>query len=633
MPKTSKCGKFICLNSDIKFLLGVNYFPRKSNIKMWSKWNMDDIRNELNVMRSLGIRAVRFFIIAEDFMDNYGNINEDTVRKLKEFLDLLREYGIIGFPTLFVGHMSGRNWRVPFLVNGDPYDEESITRFTQFVTNIVNELKNHEALGGWILTNEISLFKRPENRDRALAFLSAVTSAIKRIDPNHVVSSGDVFYGPMQEEPNVRGMVDYIGPHLYLYHDDPVLHGYLYGAHLDLASNGGSSPVLLEEFGFSTLQYPEEWQARFINEVLYTAIAHESSGAFIWCFADFINDKDPPYEWRPLELGFGIIDKFGKPKLAADVVSEFSKTMINLEELGLYNRFRRMPKTTVVIPFYAYKDYEFVSYKDYSSVLMSDILLTMVGAQVRVVYELDRERIGDGLVLMPSVPLALTSTWDYLLSSVKSGSNLYVSLLRQSFHESPTHLWDELFGVKPSSWAGSKGRVISGNVKISIKHDFGSLRAGDSLSITVGNPTYLYEVKPTDATVIATLNDDLPVVFMTRRGNGVVILSIIPFEHIITVTGKYMEVLPFYKALIDLMGSQQIAYSSLPELEVQTFYGDNEHLLFIINHSINDVVGSIKLNGKVSRVERIGGLGDVKLNDNVINVNIERKSGLALRIE
>ncbi|GAB6946763.1 cellulase family glycosylhydrolase [Vulcanisaeta sp. JCM 16161] len=600
---------------------------------MWSKWNVDDIRNELYIMRNLGIRAVRFFIIAEDFVDNYGNINEDSVRKLKEFMDLLREYDIIGFPTLFVGHMSGRNWKVPFLVNGDPYDEESIVKFTQFVTNIVSELKDHEALGGWILTNEISLFKRPENRERALAFLSAVVSVIKRIDPNHVVSSGDILYSPMQEEPNVRGMVDYIGPHLYLYQDDPVMHGYLYGAYLDLASNGGSSPVLLEEFGFSTLQYPEEWQAYFINEVLYTAIAHESSGAFIWCFTDFIGDKDPPYEWRPLELGFGIIDKFGKPKPAASIVSEFSKTIIKLEELGLYNRFRRMPKATVVIPFYAYRDYEFVNYKDYSSVLMSDILLTMVGTQVRVVYELDRERISNGLIIMPSIPLALTSTWDYLLSNVRSGNNLYVSLLRQSFHESPTHLWDELFGVKPSSWAGSKGRIINGNVKIRIKHNFGSLRTGDSISITISNPIHLYEVRPIDATIIATLNDDLPVVFMTRRDSGIIILSVIPFEYIIAVTERYTEVLPFYKALIELMGTQQMAYSSSPELEVQTFYGDNGHLLFIINHSINNVMDNIKLNGKISKIERIGGFGDAKLNDNIINVNIERKSGLVLRVE
>lgn len=634
MPKTSRCGKFICLgNGGIKFLLGVNYFPRKSNIKMWSKWNTDDIRSELSVMKSLGIRAIRFFIVAEDFVDNYGNVNEGSIRRLREFMDLLKEYGIIGFPTLFVGHMSGRNWKVPFIVDEDPYDERSIAKFTQFIARIVSELKDHDALGGWILTNEISLFKRPENRDEALAFLTAAAATIRSIDPNHVVSSGDVFYGPMQEEPNVRGIVDYIGPHLYLYHDDSVIHGYLYGAYLDLASNGGSSPTIIEEFGFSTHQYSDEWQARFINETLYTAVAHESSGAFIWCFTDFINDKDPPYEWRPLELGFGIIDKFGEPKPAAKFIAEFSRVLSRLEELGFYDKFTRVPRVTVITPFYAYRDYEFVHYRDYSSVLTADILLTMAGAQPKIVYELDRDRINNGLIVMPAIPLALTSTWDYLLTTVESGSNLYVSVLRQSFHESPTHLWNELFGVKPASWAGSRGKAISGEVRINIRYDLGSLKAGNTLSITLNNPIYIYEVKPTDATVIAELNDGTPVIFMAKRGRGNVILSIIPFEYVITNTGKYMEILPFYQALVNVTGTQQFAQSTLPELEVQAFHGNNEHILFIINHSTNDLIGNITLSSRVNTIEKVGGLGDAKPNDNVINVNIERKSGLILRVK
>ncbi len=39
--------------------------------------------------------------------------------------------------------------------------------------------------------------------------------------------------------------------------------------------------MIVEEFGFSSYRYSEESYAKFINEVLYAALAHGASGAFI----------------------------------------------------------------------------------------------------------------------------------------------------------------------------------------------------------------------------------------------------------------------------------------------------------------------------------------------------------------
>lgn len=109
MTNIKRIGGRISVNDGFKFLLGVNYWPRKLNIRMWRDWDDSAIREDLNLMKNIGIRAVRFFIKNEDFADENANVFPHALEKLRRFLDLLREHNIIGFATLIVGHMSGKN--------------------------------------------------------------------------------------------------------------------------------------------------------------------------------------------------------------------------------------------------------------------------------------------------------------------------------------------------------------------------------------------------------------------------------------------------------------------------------------------------------------------------------------------
>lgn len=90
-------------------------------------------------------------------------------------------------------------------------------------------------------------------------------------------------------------------------------------------------PVILEEFGFSTYQLSEEQHAGFVNDVLWSALAHGAIDAFIWCFSDFSQEGDPPYEWRLRELGFGLVRADGTPKPETAVVRKFSQDLKRFE--------------------------------------------------------------------------------------------------------------------------------------------------------------------------------------------------------------------------------------------------------------------------------------------------------------
>ncbi|MCI4437282.1 MAG: cellulase family glycosylhydrolase [Ignisphaera sp.] len=645
-----KAGDVILVGGGFKFLLGLNYWPRKLNIRMWRDWDEKAIEEDIKLMKSLGIRAIRFFIKDEDFADEDTNVYTQSIEKLRKFLDILNKNNIAGFATLIVGHMSGKNWRIPWTRFEDLYASSSIEKTMKFIERIVKEFKDHPAIAGWILSNELSLVKRASNREEALALLRAFAGTVKSVDNAHVISSGDVPDSYMQETPNVRGFVDYIGPHLYLYDTDLVRHGYMYGAMLELFSNSGDVPVILEEFGFSTHQYSEESQARFINEVLYTALAHGASGAFIWCFSDFIHESDPPYEWRPLELGFGIVRKDGSLKPAAEVVKRFAKEVEEIEKLGIHTRFKRRAEASVIIPFYMFKDYEFIWYKNalgfwklIQPLIALNILFSSAGVDNTMIFELDIEKVfrARKLLAMPSTILALSSTWRKLLEYVESGGSLYISLAKgfgefKAMHESATHLWQELLGIENTLEAGSVGHVYVGRIRLGFVKGFGSIRGGEAVELETSTPLYTYTARPVDAEVLAVDLDGKPVMFRARRGKGQVYVSLIPIELIQAISssmdwsGKVQKV--FRSIAVD--AGISINYeSSSPEVEVKIFYGSGEDMLIAINHG-NEKKVLLQSMQKVMDVAKVGGDATVVTwSGNSIELAMPKKSAIVLHVK
>lgn len=648
---THRCGAFVCTENRFKFLLGVNYWPRKLNIRMWKDWDEEAIREDCRKMRELGIRVARVFLKDEDFSDEDANVYKESLGKLVKFLDILAEHEIQAFITFIVGHMSGKNWRIPWTSFDELYTAKSIERTSRFVKSIVNELKDHRGVAGWILSNELSLVKRASSREEALSLLKAFAQTIKSIDKNHVLSSGDVPDSFMQETYNVRDIVDYVGPHLYLYDSDTVRHAYLYVTLMELFSNAHTHPVIVEEFGFSTHQFSEESQAQFINEMLYTSLAHEASGAFIWCFSDFEHESDPPYNWRPLELGFGIIRPDGSEKKSAKVIKRFSQELAKLEELGINIGYKRHVEAYIVAPFYLWRDYEFVWYKDalgffgiIRPIAASYMLLSSVGAASGVVYELDIDIVKDKakLVVMPSVILALASTWRKLFEFLEKGINVYSSFVRgverfMALHEAPTHLWLDLFGVENTLAAGSVGRKLHGEIRIEFAKEFGSIKPGQEILIEVPVPVYLYKARPVDAEVIAYDSYGEPVLFVARRGRAKTYLSLIPIEVVLAYVEEVKLSSGVDKIYEAIAVESQISrpYVAVdPRIEIQVFTYEDKDIIIAINHSYNEIATEVRATKRIANVQKIGGDAElIEWDFSAIKLRFGCKSAITLLVE
>ena len=600
-------GGVLTSDGQFRFLLGANYWPRKTNLSMWSSWDPESVADDLRRAAELGVRVLRAFLRDLDFSDEAGNLREDAAAKLRQFLDMAEAAGVKVLLTLIVGHMSGKNWPIPWTPNDKIYSPDSIAKTCNFASQLVSRFRDHPAVAGWILSNELSLVSRAPSRDEALNLLRECSRVIKSLDPGHAFSSGDVPDSYMQETPNVRGLVDYVGPHLYLYDNDAVRHGLLYSAAIELFRDL-DYPVVLEEFGFSTLQFSEESHARFVEEALYSALAHGASGALVWCLSDFEDRSEPPYEWRPLELGFGLLRADGSPKPAAEAFREFSKALEALEGLGLHSRFKRVAHAAVVVPYYVFADYEFVWYRRalgfWGSVrpsLMSLALASSLGLSPAAVYEGELARAANARVLfMPSVVTALASTWRSLLRYVESGGVLVASVARgfgdlRAYHEAPTQLWRELFGVAPALRAGSEGVRLRGEVVLR-----SSLRDLEEVAINVPGQILTYSVSPVDAEPLAYVDGlEAPVLLRARRGKGYAYLLTLPIELIVGLQEEPQWGLRgVYAAILRDAGVEVRYASGVPSVETVVYTDGREDLVFAINHSDRQLEASLEMSGR-----------------------------------
>ncbi len=567
------------------FIIGVNYWPTDSNIKVWSRFNVNEINKDFELMKELGINTIRAFILDEDCSDKEANFKEECKTKLSQFLDIAERNSIKVLLTLIVGHMSGKNWRIPWDEDNSIYDEIQLTK--KFITQVVSHFKSHRALLGWVLTNEISLVKIPQSDEQFFTWLKEMYEAIKSIDNQHLISLGDSVspFSPTFLKPeNVKGIVDYASPHIYLYDNDPIRLTMQYFMTLEYDRSSGL-PVILEEFGLPTAVYSEESVGRFVGLILRGALVYGAKGALVWCFSDFTREEDEPYLWEPHELTFGIVRKDRSLKRSALELKNFST-----RKLGKYQIPKRI--ATIMIPTWLYKNFQFVPEQskrsDFVRALSEAFILARL-SNIQVTFSRENDDLKDyKLIIVPSMTRLLNTTWRRLLKAVENGSTLYFSTA-MSLHMSATHLWEEMFGVVPKLEAGSKGVKLPKVIKF---------ENGEEINLGGEVQLLTYSFKEKDASVIGVDEEGIGRVFLARRGKGYVVLSTIPFELISSSRESInRNLLRFYGYLAELTNITQKYVSNVYGVEVQFLEGEKDDLLGVINHSWENK--EVNINAKI----------------------------------
>jgi len=357
------------------FLLGVNYWPARTFVRMWREFDEREIARDFDAIAGVGLRLVRFFLFWPDFQPAPDRVDEEQLANLARVLDLAAERGLLLMPTLLVGHMSGPNWLPRWAMSQEPNnrpavyvvdgevsphkprdlyggDDPAIFEAQRLlVRTVVERFHAHRAIWGWDLCNEISLVQRPETQ-AGEHWLRTLTADVHALDREHPVTAGILVSGVEGKGFRLEShaLVDVASEHAYPLYDGasagPTDVAYV-GRRIEAARKAAGVPVMLTEFGMSinpqrgnatitgrlpnglerTVALVDEGEAAaFVRDVLPVARGAGAIGALIWCHTDY----DPSlygeitFTSFPHERYFGIFDANGRLKETGEALREFA---------------------------------------------------------------------------------------------------------------------------------------------------------------------------------------------------------------------------------------------------------------------------------------------------------------------
>jgi endo-1,4-beta-mannosidase len=369
------------------FLLGINYWPRRSAMYMWERFDLGEIREDFSRIRALGLPVVRFFIMWDDFQPQPDRMDSEMLQRFDAVMNAAAAAGLRAMPTFFTGHMSGINYlpewaldrtrtqlrfrtftrgmrELPFGA-GDFYSGPLLDAARLHVRKIGERCRGHEALYMWDLGNEFSNLRSASSPQEAANWSKRLTEDLLEVSgaPTSAGNHGE----DLTQDRGIRPS-SFCEPF-----PCAIMHGYSVYSHFarsrtdpevvpflcQVMQSTSGKAVLFNEFGnptcpqgqvspYDRVPLPGEPQpeakdlppnaapfacltedemATYCSNVLDRLQRRGALGAFWWNWADYAKElwQTPPFDQAPHELTFGIIRSDGSDKPVAHALQRFAR--------------------------------------------------------------------------------------------------------------------------------------------------------------------------------------------------------------------------------------------------------------------------------------------------------------------
>ncbi|MDT0270468.1 cellulase family glycosylhydrolase [Streptomyces sp. DSM 44915] len=545
---------------DATVWIGVNYWSRTGGPLMWRDYRPEVVDEELRVMREHGITLTRSFFFWPDFMPAENTLDPAMLAHYDDFLDRHQAQGMHTIPTFIVGHMSGQNWDPVWRGGRDIFGDPSfVAQQEWYVRELTDRWKDHPAVAGWLLTNEIPIYG--DWRSRGIGTLDATTvtawaktlvNAVRSTGARQPVSVGDGAWGvEMTGADNgfrvrdLEPLIDFHGPHVYRMETDPVRQ-HLGAAFVCELLDLGGKPVIMEEFGVTSDYVSEENAAHYYRQLLHNTLLAGATGWMPWNNTDYdaLWDQEP-YSHHPFEMHFGITDDAGRPKEQLREVKRFTELLARVD----FARLSR-PDTGIalVVSSFLEKMYPFTQPEDASSVLahtrQAYVAAREADLPVGVAREVDGLPDDCALYLLPSAKQLTAGGWRHLVARAEAGATVYASFFMGEHIVQRGPWWpklDETFGVVKRLRYGLTEPIEDDRLELTFQRDFGTIKAGERLVFAVAgteNSRSYLPVEPAGAEVLAVDAHGRPALLTRRVGAGQLVLSTYPLEHMAAITPR-----------------------------------------------------------------------------------------------
>jgi endo-1,4-beta-mannosidase len=369
----------------VQFSLGINYWPRRTAMAMWERFDLGEITEDLERIAGFGLDAVRFFLRWSDFQPQPNRVDTAMLRRLVSVADAIGERGLRAMPTLFCGHMSGVNWLPSWALDpavpagrfrtitesgespygaANTYTGMLLAAQRLHAREVGRALRDHPAVVAWDLGNEFSNVAEPASASEAAEWSKYLTDDLERFSGRPV--TGGLHGEDLTRDRKIRPS-SIAEPWAFA-----TMHGYsVYSdfargrldAHVvpflaQLTASFARKPVLFSEFGnptcppgrispYDRVPLPddpplppvddtthasyacltEEEMATYARAVIDRLHADGRLGAYWWCWADYADElkDEPPFDRAPHERSFGLIRADGSPKPVARMLASIAK--------------------------------------------------------------------------------------------------------------------------------------------------------------------------------------------------------------------------------------------------------------------------------------------------------------------
>ncbi len=319
--------------------VGVNYWPGSCGVEMWQAWPEAEIQRDLDVVRRLGLNAIRFFLRWIDFQPQPDSVVPAMLERLGKFLAWCAQRDIAAHPSLFVGFMSGGVFWPSWHAGRNPFTHDTVIdhtcRFVQAATQVIAEHRSNVLAID--LGNELCCL--PESwaaSPRQIAnWCRKICGVIRNVWPSALIVSGNEQAQVLRDTPWQLGNqpdCDFYSMHGYPvpgWHTvgfdgmtDPFCQGLL-PFYTQIARAFG--PVMLQEFGTIATHGPEQ-QRSYLTSMLRGAWEAGANGFLYWCLRD-ITANAYPYTKHPFEQSLGLIDAGDKIKPGLEPFVDFARNI------------------------------------------------------------------------------------------------------------------------------------------------------------------------------------------------------------------------------------------------------------------------------------------------------------------
>ncbi|MDD5727475.1 MAG: cellulase family glycosylhydrolase [Victivallales bacterium] len=621
-----------------EFLLGVNYWPRRTGVRMWKAFDTEELDREFAQIRQMGMNIVRVFPLWDDFQpikellssggvvreigfreslgtfpaDNPYMLDESMLEKFDIVVETAKKYQLKLIVALMTVWMSGTlfdlSWRNGRNIFSDPF---MIKWAMLYVRAFAKRYRGNPNIYSWEFGNEQNCVTNCPDQETAWVWMQSIVNELKLHDDGCRVSSGmHALTGAPQQFhtawnlPDSGQIVDIITTHPYP--------DFTSGCNLDrLTSMRGNlhaaaqgsyyaglsgKPVLCEEtgsLGESILSRVST--ADFVRLRLHSLLANGDLGCIWWCYSDFLCADELPYSRVQMENdGLGLTDVNGILKPAGQEFKKFSR-VVNIVG-GL------LPETEKKAAILVRKDHD-----SWEMEFNAFVLCKQAGIEADFVYpRYDLSKYD--LLICPSLAGHANFNahdWRKLLAEVElHGKTLYLSWNGGSFTEK-----EKLFGI-----IGGFDRMPAEN-KIVSYNNTEEYEALHELKIEVVQD-WFPRISRCSGKILMNDESGSPTLIEHCCGKGTAVFCALGIEKAMSMCKNALNDSSYYRLyeyLRNLSGTVQEVSVNSHELE-NTWHklSGQEGILSVINYSENIVEAELHGSGMLNEITAMLGNGGVK---------------------